>query len=91
MRIRVFHREELQHAHPKRIDVRGHRRGRVLVLVELRGLPTDGGCTREDSHGWSAHDVGKSLGESEIGERDDSLGMEGEGTSGGKTRERTVG
>lgn len=73
MQIRRVHREELEHAHAERKDVRGHRWRRVLVLAKLRGMPTDGGRAREHGHGRFTDDVGEDLGEAEIGERDDSL------------------
>ena len=73
MRIRRLHCEELEHAHTERKDIRGHRRRRVIPLVELRGMPTDGGGIREGNDDRFTNDVGEDLGESKIGERDDSL------------------
>ena len=66
MRIRMFHRQELEHAHAKRKHVRGHRRRRVLVFEELRGVPPDGG--RGGERDRFTDDVSEDLGEPEIGE-----------------------
>ena len=87
MRIRRLHREQLEYAHAERKHVRGHRWRRVVALGELRTIPTDSGGAREDDHGHFTDDVGEDLGESEIGERDDSLGGMEEV---GKGRERAV-
>ena len=72
VRIRRLHREEFEHGQAERKHVRGHRWRRSLD--ELRGVPADDGC-REGDNGRFTDDVGEGLGESEIGERDDSLGM----------------
>jgi len=87
MQIRRLHREELKHAHAERKDIRGHRWRRILVLTELRGMPTDGRRAREEGHGRFTDDVGEDLGEAEIGECDDSL-VEGEKGEGGTEQGR---
>lgn len=73
MRIRRLHREEFEHAHAERENVRSHRWCRVLAVAEFRSVPPDGGHVREDDHCRFTDDVGEDLGQSEIGERDDSL------------------
>ena len=75
MRIRNLQREELEHAHAERKDVRGHRGHRIPIYIELGGVPTHGDHGGEADHGGFADDVGEDLGEPKIGERDDALGV----------------
>lgn len=82
MRIGRFHREELEHAHAERKDVRGHRRRRVLALDKLGSVPSNGGCVGEDVYGRLTDDLGEDLGESKVGEGDDALGRGEQGLGG---------